>query len=364
MPNQSSLSEIPDVSVVICMLNPKAHLPNLLPQLEALDGSISSEVIFVDDGTTDGSTKALTQHVAKKPNWRLITLSENNGLGRARNAGMAQARGRYLYFFDVDDRFYVDGLKALIETADIHRADITIAPYTVATGFDGEPKDMLPSEMSIFGKLRETAPPGAFSLKDIPEVLSLIPYAHFKIINRSFAEETGFRYSANRIADDILPHWLGMIKASRLAWSDSVVSTYVNSDSPDRMGNYDDTRRMAVIDAVLELKTEVRALAPDIPNLEFLLERKCFVIIFYGYENTAPEHRPVFAERFIEYLEDVPMELLESFGKPGRIWTRRLAAVRAERAVEPEPDTPAPSEAPQRSPTLVTRILKRLRRSQ
>lgn len=60
------------------------------------------EVLLVDDGSTDDSAVKCQSWVEKDDRVRLIR-KENGGLGSARNAGIDAAKGRYVYFFDVDD---------------------------------------------------------------------------------------------------------------------------------------------------------------------------------------------------------------------------------------------------------------------
>ena len=58
------------------------------------------EVVVVDDASTDGTADALA---ARRPELRLIRLERNGGPARARNAGLAAARGELAAFLDSDD---------------------------------------------------------------------------------------------------------------------------------------------------------------------------------------------------------------------------------------------------------------------
>lgn len=60
------------------------------------------EVLLVDDGSTDDSAEKCQVWVDKDERVHLIR-KENGGAGSARNAGMDVAKGRYVYFFDIDD---------------------------------------------------------------------------------------------------------------------------------------------------------------------------------------------------------------------------------------------------------------------
>lgn len=93
---------------------------NVAPYLERCLRSILSqemtdyEVILVDDGSTDASPAICDAYAAENGCVRVIH-KENGGLSSARNAGMMQAGGRYVWFIDSDDWVEPDALTRLRE---------------------------------------------------------------------------------------------------------------------------------------------------------------------------------------------------------------------------------------------------------
>lgn len=75
------------------------------------------ELIFVDDGSADGSAEAVRELAADREGIRCIFLPENSGGGVARNAGVRQASGEFLLFMDSDDLMAPDVLGTLAEKA-------------------------------------------------------------------------------------------------------------------------------------------------------------------------------------------------------------------------------------------------------
>lgn len=87
------------------------------------------ELIAVDDGSSDGTDAALDALARADARIRVIH-QENGGVSRARNAGMAAARGEWLAFADADDVLPPDALATLLALDD-GGADILCGAYTI-----------------------------------------------------------------------------------------------------------------------------------------------------------------------------------------------------------------------------------------
>ena len=70
------------------------------------------EVIVVNDGSTDNGGEIVAQYCQKHNNFRLIN-KENGGVSSARNRGIDEACGEYIYFMDADDYLLPNGMKIL-----------------------------------------------------------------------------------------------------------------------------------------------------------------------------------------------------------------------------------------------------------
>lgn len=61
------------------------------------------EMLVADDASPDGTRGVVEELALEDPRIRLVALAQNGGPARARNAALAQARGRYMAFLDSDD---------------------------------------------------------------------------------------------------------------------------------------------------------------------------------------------------------------------------------------------------------------------
>lgn len=94
----------PALSIVIPLFNEVESLPELHARLsEVLDRlPQSAEVIFVDDGSTDGSMAAIGRICERDPRVRGVQFRRNYGKSAALAAGLARATGTYLVTIDAD----------------------------------------------------------------------------------------------------------------------------------------------------------------------------------------------------------------------------------------------------------------------
>ena len=92
-----------NISTVLPVLNECESLPILVDELEiSLRGFENWEVIFIDDGSSDGSTEFLVSLCASKPKFKLIQFHRNYGKSAALSEGFKIATGEYIITMDAD----------------------------------------------------------------------------------------------------------------------------------------------------------------------------------------------------------------------------------------------------------------------
>ena len=104
----------PDVSIVIVNWNGRQFLDACLDAVAAQQG-VNAETILVDNGSTDGSAA----YVCERYPWvRVVALTENRGFAGGNNAGVREARGRFVALLNNDTVADPGWLKTLLSAAD------------------------------------------------------------------------------------------------------------------------------------------------------------------------------------------------------------------------------------------------------
>ena len=93
--------EMVSVSVIIPAYNCSDTIGHTVGSILA-SGMGNGEIIIIDDGSQDG-TVALCDAIAEKYTCVRCIHQENAGVSSARNRGIKEAKGEYIWFFDADD---------------------------------------------------------------------------------------------------------------------------------------------------------------------------------------------------------------------------------------------------------------------
>jgi CDP-glycerol glycerophosphotransferase len=180
------------ISVVVPMYNVEDYLGSCLRSVEAQTFD-DLEVIMVDDGSTDGSSEIAAEFAQRDPRFRLVTQA-NGGLSKARNTGVAAARGELLAFLDSDDVLPADAYERLAGALQQSGSDF-------ATGnvhrLDGTETRQAAFLARTFARTRMRTHVTRF------RPLLADRTAWNKLYSRSFWDRHGFRFPEGRLHEDI-----------------------------------------------------------------------------------------------------------------------------------------------------------------
>ena len=88
------------------------------------------ELILINDGSTDDSGKICDTFALSDKRVKVIH-NRNLGVSNARNCGLIQAEGDYIFFLDGDDRIDADAIEKLVAMAEDNNADAVIFEYII-----------------------------------------------------------------------------------------------------------------------------------------------------------------------------------------------------------------------------------------
>ncbi len=215
------MNQSPALSVIIPVYNVE---PYLAEALDCIVGQSFSdmEILCVNDGSTDRSPEILAEYAAADPRIRIID-QENQGLSAARNRGLEEARGEFVYYFDSDDLLDTEAFAALVPR--MREDELDLLFFNVEPFADG---DVSEKKLAAYRKYyrREHHYDGVLTGPDMltrmeaneEYLVGVWSYA----ARLSFLRETGLRFEKGLLFEDNLFTLRAMLAAKRTGYMDRV----------------------------------------------------------------------------------------------------------------------------------------------
>lgn len=115
--------------MVIVVWNAKKYVLDCLISLRDYCGQVCSEVIVVDNASTDGTPDLVAELF---PEFKLVRNTENLGFAKANNIGIEQSSGDYVCLVNSDVKFINDSISPLVTYLDEHQDVGMIGPKMLA----------------------------------------------------------------------------------------------------------------------------------------------------------------------------------------------------------------------------------------
>lgn len=107
-----------DLSIIIVNYNGGAMILDAIGSVLVTQAQTDVEVTVVDNGSSDGSLAAIRQHFGDRV--RCIEMGRNAGFAAANNAGIREAKGRYVMLLNPDTVVLEGALQAMTDYMDSH----------------------------------------------------------------------------------------------------------------------------------------------------------------------------------------------------------------------------------------------------
>ncbi|MEV6600274.1 CDP-glycerol:glycerophosphate glycerophosphotransferase [Actinoplanes sp. NPDC051346] len=173
------------LSVVVPVYKVQGYLRQCLDSLVG-QSFTDFEIVAVDDSSPDNSGAILAEYAARDPRVRVVSLRENVGPGRSRNAGLEHAVGDYVWFVDGDDWLARGALGAVAARIAETAVDVLVVGFD-RVHWDGR------VESQQDGRLLAEAPQ-IFTAREYPRIMNVLHVAWNKVVRRELLLKLELRF--------------------------------------------------------------------------------------------------------------------------------------------------------------------------
>lgn len=263
------------ISVIIPVFNTKQYLQMCLDSILAQTYQ-NLEIIFIDDGSTDGSAELLDSFVQLDSRIRVIH-QKNGGVSSARNRGIEEAKGDWLSFIDSDDMLdpaMYSTLMKLIQTYDVRIAHCS---YSRING----------------DVVKHIGNSGAVHLQNTAQALECLLTGKLfvgscwtKLYDRTLFETVRFS-TGIRTNEDMLVNFQLFSQVEQSAFADVCRYHYVTSETSSCIRTPQRKRAEDLLTVNRRMLAENAA-----PELEDILRRRVLGALFSCYKASCYEVKP------------------------------------------------------------------------
>ncbi len=192
------MTDAPDASIIVLGWNGRDYVDRCLDSLQDQDFGRPYEILFIDNGSTDGTPDAAAKHAVT-----LHRLDRNYGYCIGNNVGLQHARGRYVVFLNQDVVAHRSWLRELI------------AALESQPGVAAAHANIIQPWYPEFAALERTAPVAAAYTADLSP-LGFVHYRHVPvtrpvvdtlflhgvsiIVRRDLIDELGYAFDPDMFA--------------------------------------------------------------------------------------------------------------------------------------------------------------------
>ncbi len=255
------------ISVIIPIYNGEKYIDNAVNSFSRQTFK-DFEVIFVNDGSQDGTKAILDQLKEKELPFKLMVVhKENAGVSAARNDGIKVATGEFLCFVDADDTIADDYLETLYDAAIKTDANIAVAWLTRSKeDFQQREKSAEILQISSTEFLRK------FLYKGIKYTICACIFKKTCFTDAGIEFPVGYPYS-----EDVFVLWQLFAREKSITEVCYKIYYYYNNPK-SAMNKGIDTSRLTAVELMKKLEPIMEELNP-----EFAVEFKKFAVARHNW---------------------------------------------------------------------------------
>lgn len=209
----ANYKKFPLVSIVVPVYNSELYLRQCLSSITNQTYE-NLEIICIDDGSTDNSLSIIKE--CQKSDLRISIITQQNcGVSAARNHGLKQAKGEFLWFVDSDDFLDLDAVENVLYLFNNEKIDFISFGYRI---IDEQSNRIIGKNLIYDNKRLFT------SKSDWIIYLNLTVWS--KVFRTSFLKKHDLFFPENILNEDISHHWLSIPYTNTLLIANKILYNY------------------------------------------------------------------------------------------------------------------------------------------
>lgn len=237
----------PKISVIIPVYNKEEFLEETLSSLEHQTLK-DIEILCIDDESTDNSLDILEKYADRDLRFKIFT-QKNNGPGIARNKGINEASGEYVFFLDADDWIEKDALEQLYKQAIKNNSDLVLF-NSIEHYSDGHLRNRI---YRVSDDITDYDDFTFNYLLNKKLVMNSYLVVHTKLHRLDFIKENNLSFK-DHLFEDVIFHIKSMIMAERISYNRSFLHHYRRSDNSRQNKSIQSKESFVIFDIFTQVK--------------------------------------------------------------------------------------------------------------
>ena len=277
------------VSIIIPVYNAEKYIEECIKSCLAQTYE-NCEIIIVNDGSTDGSENKIKPYFKKVKYIR----QENMGGSVARNTGLDNASGEYIYFLDSDDVIFPQTIRNLVDAIEFASSDLSIGAFMTIDIMSGKKKTI-----SFCNEDR------LFEGGDLSVLFSAYPNPSTKLFRASIIKKYGLYFEKLRLGQDLNFYFRYLMHCQKAFFVNQIIYEY--RISPGTISTSYDDRILGIVDAFEGVESYAKKISfplKDIQNVKWV--HFCFQISKTKLVYDAEMRKKIFY-KLVKKIRSVPV---------------------------------------------------------
>lgn len=233
-----------EISIIIPIYNVEKYLEECLNSVYNLE-LVNKEIILVNDGSKDNSLEIAKKYKENYPEKTILINQKNKGLSGARNTGIINSKGEYLFFLDSDDYVDTKELELFLEEGITKKQDILVGNFFYK--YENEIKKSTFLNKNIENKT------GLYYLKESFKYKMFSSVVWKSLYYKKFLIENELYFKEGLLHEDVLFSAKALYLAKKVGYSNKYFYYYRQTNSTSIMKTLNEKNYLHMLYIVREL---------------------------------------------------------------------------------------------------------------